>query len=582
MARFPEEWLSELIEKNDIVDVISQYVPLKRQGSRYWAKCPWHSERTASFSVVPSKQMYYCFSCKKGGGVINFVMEYERLTYTEAVERLAERAGMELPQNRFSAAEEKREREKREYKKRLYELMRFAALMYHECLRSPEGRAAREYLADRGVLSVASRFGLGYAPDSFRMAVDKLKKQGYTRQELIDAGLVREKGGRIYDTFRGRVMFPVQDVRGNVVAFGARIIGQGEPKYLNSPETVIFNKRDNLYALNMVKKRPGLSEIVLVEGYMDVVSIAAAGFDTAVAALGTAFTSGQARLLKRFVSSVAVMLDSDRAGISAADRACSILEKERIEARVVLLDNGMDPDEYVRKYGLESLQKKIREGITPTELRLRLLKSGYDMQSEQDRVRYSTKACELIGALENEIEKQRYLSKVSRETGIGVSTLSNEMSRTSGNNSLPGVVKFKSSTDDEINLLAAIVEKPSLIEKLGIIESDFSQEKVKNIFSDIMAQINKGKMPTNGEIINMLPDGDVLKAELASANTERSAEDYAFNMLINVRKNRLEREKQALLSRFMETKDVQYMEKVKKINEQISDIGRQKAEKLKY
>lgn len=589
MARFPEEWLRELIEKNDIVDVISQYIPLKRQGMRYWAKCPWHSERNASFSVQPAKQFYYCFSCKKGGGVINFMMEYEKLTYVEAVERLAERANMELPETKFSAKDREREKKQKEYKKRLHDVMRSAALMYHEILRSDEGAAARAYLARRGVLQAAGKFGLGYAPDRYDTALKTLTAKGYSVKELVDAGLVRRKNDHAYDIFRGRVIFPVQDVNANVIALGGRIIGDGEPKYLNSPETLIFNKRENLYALNMVKKRQGLSEITLVEGYMDVVSLAAAGYDTAVAALGTAFTSGQARLIKRYASSAAVMLDSDRAGITAAQKACSILEKERLDTRVVLLDDGMDPDEYIRKYGLEALQRRVREGITPTELRLRTLKQGFNMQIEQDRVRYSTKACEIIGKLDNEIEKDRYYSKVARETGISVQTLSAQASRGDGNNSLPNVVKLKDSSsavDDETRLLSAVIERPELVKKLGILESDFNLQEQRNAFSKILHQIKEGKTPTNGEIINMLSEEGDLKQKLAAVSTRSDLEDFAFSLLMKLRIDNLENQKRSIVEQLNEQKEnmeewARLMKALKPIDDKIKDIKRQKTERLR-
>lgn len=589
MARFPEEWLRELIEKNDIVDVISQYIPLKRQGMRYWAKCPWHSERNASFSVQPAKQFYYCFSCKKGGGVINFMMEYEKLTYVEAVERLAERANMELPETKFSAKDREREKKQKEYKKRLHDVMRSAALMYHEILRSDEGAAARAYLARRGVLQAAGKFGLGYAPDRYDTALKTLTAKGYSVKELVDAGLVRRKNDHAYDIFRGRVIFPVQDVNANVIALGGRIIGDGEPKYLNSPETLIFNKRENLYALNMVKKRQGLSEITLVEGYMDVVSLAAAGYDTAVAALGTAFTSGQARLIKRYASSAAVMLDSDRAGITAAQKACSILEKERLDTRVVLLDDGMDPDEYIRKYGLEALQRRVREGITPTELRLRTLKQGFNMQIEQDRVRYSTKACEIIGKLDNEIEKDRYYSKVARETGISVQTLSAQASRGDGNNSLPNVVKLKDSSsavDDETRLLSAVIERPELVKKLGILESDFNLQEQRNAFSKILHKIKEGKTPTNGEIINMLSEEGDLKQKLAAVSTRSDLEDFAFSLLMKLRIDNLENQKRSIVEQLNEQKEnmeewARLMKALKPIDDKIKDIKRQKTERLR-
>jgi len=321
---------------------------------------------------------------------------------------------------------------------------------------------------------------------------------------------------------------------------------------------------------------------------MDVVSIAAAGYDTAVAALGTAFTSGQARLLKRYASSVAVMLDSDRAGITAAQKVCSILEKERLEVKVVLLEDGMDPDEYVRKYGLDALQRRVREGITPTELRLRTLKEDFNMQIEQDRVRYSTKACEIIGKLDNEIEKDRYYARVARETGISAQTLSAQANRGDGNNSLLNVVKLKdngSAVDDETKLLSAVIERPELAEKLGILESDFTQEKQRNVFSEILRQIKKGKTPTNGEIINMLAEEDELKHKLARVSTRSDLEDFAFSLLMKLRIDALERQKRNILQKIdkEENKEewARLMLELKPIDDKIKDIKRQRIERLR-
>ena len=318
---FPESFLQELAERNDIVDVVGSYVRLtKKSGSNLFGLCPFHSEKTPSFSVSPDKQIYHCFGCGKGGSVISFIMEIENLSFPEAVAFLANRAGMQLPEQADDPGAKKRQR--------LLALNRDAARFFHAQLKTPAGQIARDYLARRQLTAqTVTRFGLGFAPDTWDSLVRAMKALGYSEQELFDGGLVRHgKTSGVYDTFRNRLMFPVIDVRGNVIGFSGRILGDGEPKYMNSPETIVFSKSHNLFALNLAKKSK-CGYIILAEGNIDVASLHQAGFDSAVASLGTSLTPEQARLLSRYTGEIVIAYDNDGAGQKASQRAIGILEK---------------------------------------------------------------------------------------------------------------------------------------------------------------------------------------------------------------------------------------------------------------
>ena len=325
----PERFLDELVARTDLVDLVSESVHLTKKGSSYWGCCPFHSEKTPSFHVVPDRQIYKCFGCGKGGGAINFVMELENLSFREAVEVLAKRAGMQMPESAGPSADARQRREK------LLELNRQAARAFHSWLYSPEGAQGLAYLQKRGLSrGTLTRFGLGFAPNSWDALIGEMSKQGYDKRDLLDAGLaVNNKDGRIYDRFRNRVMFPIIDVRGNVIGFGGRVMDDSTPKYLNSPDTPVYNKSRNVFALNIAKKSRA-ERVILTEGYMDTISLHQAGFDSAVASLGTALTEEHAQLLSRYFKQAIIAYDGDGAGVSAAQRAIPILEKEIGRAHV--------------------------------------------------------------------------------------------------------------------------------------------------------------------------------------------------------------------------------------------------------
>ena len=420
---FSESFLTELTERNDIVDVVSGYVRLgKKSGSNLFGLCPFHSEKTPSFSVSPDKQIYHCFGCGKGGGVINFIMEIENLSFPEAVEFLAKRAGMQMPQE-----ENDRESKKRS---RMLSLNRDAARFFYEQLSSPPGEAARAYMAKRRIGgATAKNFGIGFAPDSWDSLEEAMREKGYSDFEMFDAGLVRKgKNGGFYDTFRNRLMFPVIDVRGNVIGFSGRILGDGEPKYMNSPETLVFNKSRNLFALNLAKKSKS-GYIILSEGNIDVVSLHQAGFDSAVASLGTSLTAEQARLISRYTNQVIIAYDNDGAGIKAAQRAIGILEKLDLKVKVLRLSGAKDPDEFIKLKGADAFRNLLEASENQIDYRLRSVTDKYDLSVDEQKVEFLKEASDLVARLPGSVERQVYAMRVAAMVGISAEVVTKEVER---------------------------------------------------------------------------------------------------------------------------------------------------------
>ena len=419
----PERFLDELTERSDIVDVVSQYVRLtKKSGANLFGLCPFHSEKTPSFSVSPDKQIYHCFGCGKGGGVINFIMEIENLSFQDAVAFLARRANMAMPQEADSAESSRR--------KRLLELNRDAARFFHARLVDPTGLPAQNYVNRRGISPAMVRtFGLGFAPDSWNALTDAMEAKGYTKQELFDAGLMkRGRNGGGYDTFRNRLMFPVIDVRGSVIGFSGRILGDGEPKYLNSPETPVFSKSHNLFALNLAKKSKS-GYIILTEGNIDVVSLHQAGFDSAVASLGTSLTPEQARLISRYTGEVVLCYDSDEAGKKAAARGIGILEKLDLKVRVLTLPGAKDPDEYIKKNGPDAFRNLLESSANQVEYRLKTVEEQHPPDTDEGRVDYMKAATDLLASLPNAVEREVYAARVADRLGVSRQAVLSEVDR---------------------------------------------------------------------------------------------------------------------------------------------------------
>ncbi len=423
MPLFPESFLQEVADRNDIVDVVSSYVKLtKRSGANLFGLCPFHSEKTPSFSVAPDKQIYHCFGCGKGGSVINFIMEIENLSFPDAVAFLANRAGLALPENGSDGERRRRER--------MLSLNRDAARFFYSQLVAPSGAAGREYLAGRGISAkMTTAFGLGYAPNSWNALTGAMKSKGYTEQELFDAGLVRHgKSGGVYDTFHSRLMFPVIDVRGAVIGFSGRIIGEGEPKYMNSPETMVFSKSHNLFALNLAKKSKR-GYIILAEGNIDVVSLHQAGFDCAVASLGTSLTPEQARLLSRYTSEVVIAYDNDGAGQKASQRAIGILEKLDLKVRVLRMEGAKDPDEFIKTRGADAFSLLLEKSENHVEYRLRSIAAKYTLDTPEQKVAYLREAAAAVAELSSAVERQVYAMRLAEQVGVDKSVVIDEVER---------------------------------------------------------------------------------------------------------------------------------------------------------
>ena len=408
---FPAAFIDELIARNPIEDVVGQYVTLRRSGANMFGLCPFHGEKTASFSVAPDKGIYYRFGCHKGGGAINFMMEVEGLTYPDAVRSLAKRVGMEVP-------EDEQYQSRYRQQERLWALNKEAARFFHSQLYSPVGEKGLQYVQKRGLnKAILTQFGIGFAPDSWNALVDAMRKKGYTDQELRDADLVGEKNGRIYDRFRNRVMFPIIDVRGNVIGFGGRVLDDGTPKYLNTSETIIFNKRKNLFGLNLAKKSK-FGYLILVEGNIDVVTLHQYGFDCAVASLGTSLTEEHATLLSRYTEQVVLTYDSDEAGQRAAKRAIPMLEKVGIRVKVLKMRDAKDPDEFLHKFGPDAFKLLLEESSNRVDYQLGAIGAKYNLKDDDQKIRYVQEAAELLCTLDSSVKREVYGTRVAEKAGI--------------------------------------------------------------------------------------------------------------------------------------------------------------------
>ena len=419
---FPAAFIDELLARNPIEDVVGQYVTLRRSGANMFGLCPFHGEKTASFSVAPDKGIYYCFGCHKGGGAINFMMEVEGLTYPDAVRSLAKRVGMEVP-------EDEQYQSRYRQQERLWALNKEAARFFHSQLYAPAGEKGLQYVQKRGLnKAIVTQFGIGFAPDSWNALVDAMRKKGYTDQELRDADLVGEKNGRIYDRFRNRVMFPIIDVRGNVIGFGGRVLGDGTPKYLNTSETIIFNKRKNLFGLNLAKKSK-FGYLILVEGNIDVVTLHQYGFDCAVASLGTSLTEEHATLLSRYTEQVVLTYDGDEAGQRAAKRAIPMLEKVGIRVKVLKMRDAKDPDEFLHKFGPDAFKLLLEESSNRVDYQLGAIAAKYNLKEDDQKIRYVQEAAELLCTLDSSVKREVYGTRVAEKAGITPEAMKIEISK---------------------------------------------------------------------------------------------------------------------------------------------------------
>lgn len=484
-----DDTIERVRSSNNIVDIVSEYLTLKRTGSNYVGICPFHSEKTPSFTVSDTKQFYHCFGCGEGGDVISFIMKKENLSFPEAVKFLADKAGIPLKEKEF-----KKNKELENKKAKLYEINREAARYFYKNLKA--NNQALFYLKQRAIdKRTATVFGLGFADRSWDSLYSYLTRKGYKEADIEKAGLIIKKKGKdgYYDRFRNRIIFPIIDTRGRVIAFGGRVIDSSNPKYLNSPETPVFSKGNNLFGLNILRKHSNIKKVVLVEGYMDVISLYSRGIDYTLASLGTAFTEQQAKYLKRYGDEVYLCYDSDVAGLKATDKALEILKKEGINAKVLPLPSGKDPDDFIKEEGKEKFEQLFDSSLSYIDFKIYFYKKQYNLNNLDEKIKFTKNVAKFLKRIKSPIEIDVYLDKISQETNISKEAIKKEIGRGYRNIDNRTISKDKyintnyRYNKDKIIPVRSVLESGHLIAEKTIINLIFKDEKS---FQKIKEHIN--------------------------------------------------------------------------------------------
>ena len=554
---YPDELIEEVRVNNDIVDVISGYVRIQKKGSSYFGLCPFHSEKSPSFSVSPSKQMYYCFGCGAGGNVFTFMMTYENYTFPEAVKQLAERAGIALPEVEYSDEVKKREGKRA----KLLEVNKEAAKYFYYVLRSPKGAVGYKYLSGRELSDETMKhFGLGFANVTSNDLTKYLNSKGYNDELIREAGLgdFDEKYG-MHDKFWNRVMFPIQDINHRVIGFGGRVMGDGKPKYLNSPETMVFDKSRNLYGLNFARTSRK-NNIILCEGYMDVIAMHQAGFTQAAASLGTSFTLGQANLLKRYTQEVLLAYDSDGAGINAALRAIGILKEAGLRGKVIDMSPAKDPDEFMKANGAEAFKERIDKAENSFFFEIRILERDYDLGEPDSKTRFYREIAKKLCGFEEEVERENYIEAIAGKYNIGFENLRKMVASYAAQTGFVKPVERPKSTITQKNtpeenvkksqrlLLTWITEEPKLYQKIKkyIQVEDFTQELYRKVAEKFFEDLEQGNF-NPASIISMFQDEEEQREVASLFNTKLNEvtsdaeREKAFNDIVyGVKKNSFE------------------------------------------
>ena len=593
--RYSDDIIEEVRQKNDIVDVVSQYVRLTRRGSTYFGLCPFHNEKTPSFSVTPGKQMYYCFGCGAGGNVYNFIMEYENYTFGEALKHLADRAGVELPKIEYS----REVREKAEQRAELLEINKQAAQYYYYQLRTEGGKIGYQYLSGRGLSEETMRkFGLGYS-DKFGGGLYKfLKSKGYSDERLRESGLfnVDERHG-MYDKFWNRVIFPIMDVNNRVIGFGGRVMGDGKPKYLNSPETKIFDKSRNLYGLN-IARTTRKKYLILCEGYMDVISMHQAGFTNAVASLGTALTSGHASLLKRYTQEVLLLYDSDEAGIRAALRGIPILRDAGVSSRVVNLKPYKDPAEFIKNMGAEAFEERLGQASDSFMFRVSIAESEFPMDEPQGQNRFFERCAELLLELNDELERNLYIEAIVKkyrgQYGVSVEDLRKRVNtlalkgtpaenRTQPKTSGGQNKKKKESASDQAQklMLTWLVTYPGIFDKVAqyLNAEDFIVPLYKEVAQMLFRQREEEGQVNPARLLNSFTDSEEQRevASLFNATIHletQQEQDRAFaDTLLRIKAESL-----AEKNRNLDPTDMAGLQQILREKKELEELGRKRQE----
>ena len=554
---YSDDIVEEVRTKNDIVEVVSEHVRLQKKGGRYWGLCPFHNEKSPSFSVNGDLQVYHCFGCGAGGNVYTFVMNYENYSFPEAVKMLAERAGVQLPEQ--DESEEGRRRESR--RTRLLAVNKEAAKFFYYQLRTPHGEIGYNYLKKRELSDeTMQRFGLGFAGKNGAMLVQYLRGKGFEDELIQEAGLAShsERYGMV-SQFWNRVMYPIQDINNRVIGFGGRVMGDGEPKYLNSPETPIFDKRRNLYGLNYAR-RARSSNIILCEGYMDVIAMHQAGFTQAVASLGTAFTPEQAALLRRYTDNVLLAYDSDGAGVKAALRGIGILREVGLTGKVINMQPYKDPDEFMKALGREAFEERIQQAENSFFFEIRMLESQFHMEDPEEKTKFHREIAKKLCTFSEEVERDNYLQAVAEKYYIGVDNLRKLVLGYAAQTGLArplerpkSGVRPKNTAEDKAKrsqrlLLTWIADKPTLYGKIKryISAQDFTEGVCQRVAERLFQELEQGTFNPAG-IISMFQEEEeqreaaaLFSANLPALDTGPEKEKAFRDILLSVKKNSYE------------------------------------------
>ena len=560
MERYNDEILDEIRSRNDIVSTISQYMTLKRKGRNYFGLCPFHNEKSPSFSVSPDKQIFHCFGCGVGGDVINFVKKIENIGFLDSVRLLAEKSGIQLP-NDISKAEE----ENIKLKNRIYKINELAAKFYHENLYKPTSKIAQDYIKKRKLNNATLKsFLMGYASNSSNELLRFLKEQGFTEEELLASCLIGKSDRGYYDKFRNRLMIPIRDERGRFIAFGGRVLDDSKPKYINSPENIVYSKGRNLFGLNVAREgvHGPLKRLLIVEGYMDAISLYQRGITNVVASLGTALTDSQGRLLRRNTEQVILGYDADGAGQQAIIRGMEILKSMDIDIRILQISGAKDPDEYVLKFGPEKMLKAMDEAISAIEFKIKVLRANLDLNNVNDKVKFLTEIAKILSNVDNNIEREVYIDRISKVYEISKNAIVSEVDKLLYR-SLAGVTKFEKSNivlkdtqDSKIDVatrkregmvvyLLVDYTKLSFDRIKSVVDLDLiKSEKNKKIICILYERIDLNNLPEN--IISLFEDEDdinyvsgILSYDFEISDVNKAIEDiekvYYKEKLISLR-----------------------------------------------
>lgn len=560
MERYNDEILDEIRSRNDIVSTISQYMTLKRKGRNYFGLCPFHNEKSPSFSVSPDKQIFHCFGCGVGGDVINFVKKIENIGFLDSVRLLAEKSGIQLP-NDISKAEE----ENIKLKNRVYKINELAAKFYHENLYKPTSKIAQDYIKKRKLNNATLKsFLMGYASNSSNELLRYLKEQGFTEEELLASCLIGKSDRGYYDKFRNRLMIPIRDERGRFIAFGGRVLDDSKPKYINSPENIVYSKGRNLFGLNVAREgvHGPLKRLLIVEGYMDAISLYQRGITNVVASLGTALTDSQGRLLRRNTEQVILGYDADGAGQQAIIRGMEILKSMDIDIRILQISGAKDPDEYVLKFGPEKMVKAMDEAISAIEFKIKVLRANLNLNNVNDKVKFLTEIAKILSNVDNNIEREVYIDRISKVYEISKNAIVSEVDKLLYR-SLAGVTKFEKSNivlkdtqDAKIDVATRKREgmvvyllidytKLSFDRIKSVVDLDLiKSEKNKKIIGILYERIDLNNLPEN--IISLFEDEDdinyvsgILSYDFEISDVNKAIEDiekvYYKEKLISLR-----------------------------------------------